>query len=85
MSYVEAHKKQIFCGSPTLDDNGNPEMMLIILDVPDLASAEAFIQAEPYIALVYLNESPFDMATSVTRISTWRIVTANPTNLGLTH
>jgi|SRR5919199_1178874 uncharacterized protein YciI len=48
LRYVEAHKKQIFCGGPTLDDNGNPEMMLIILDVPDLASAETFIQAEPY-------------------------------------
>lgn len=48
LRYIEAHKEQIFCGGPTLDDNGNPEMMLIILDVPDLASAEAFIQSEPY-------------------------------------
>ncbi|HEY9621925.1 MAG TPA: YciI family protein [Crinalium sp.] len=48
LRYIEAHKEQIFCGGPTLDDNGNPEMMLIILDVPDLASAEAFIQVEPY-------------------------------------
>jgi uncharacterized protein YciI len=48
LSYIEAHKDQIFFGGPTLDDDGNPEMMLIILDVPDLTSAEAFIQGEPY-------------------------------------
>jgi uncharacterized protein YciI len=48
LRYIEAHKEQIFCGGPTLDESGNPEMMLIVLDVPDLASAEAFIHAEPY-------------------------------------
>ena len=48
LRYIEAHKQQIFCGGPTLNDHGNPEMMLIILDVPDRASAEAFINAEPY-------------------------------------
>jgi uncharacterized protein YciI len=48
LRYIDAHKEQIFCGGPTLDNSGNPEMMLIILDVPDIASAEAFIQAEPY-------------------------------------
>ncbi len=48
LRYIDAHKEQIFCGGPTVDKNGDPEMMLIILDVPDRASAEAFIQAEPY-------------------------------------
>jgi uncharacterized protein YciI len=48
LRYIDAHKEQIFCGGPTLDDSGTPEMMLIILDVSDLASVEAFIQAEPY-------------------------------------
>jgi uncharacterized protein YciI len=48
LRYIEAHKEQIFCGGPTLDEHGNPEMMLIILDVLDLASAQAFINAEPY-------------------------------------
>lgn len=48
LRYIEAHKEQIFCGGPTLDEHGNPEMMLIILDVPDLASAQTFIDAEPY-------------------------------------
>ena len=48
LRYIAAHEEQIFCGGPTLDANGNPEMMLIILEVPDLVSAEAFIDAEPY-------------------------------------
>ncbi len=48
LQYMEANKDRIFCGGPTVDLKGKPEMMLIILDVPDLSSAEAFIQAEPY-------------------------------------
>lgn len=48
LRYMEANKERIFCGGPTVDAGGNPEMMLIILDAPDLAAAEAFINAEPY-------------------------------------
>jgi hypothetical protein len=48
LKYIEANKYQILCGGPTLNAQGQPEMMLIILNVPDLASAEAFMQAEPY-------------------------------------
>jgi uncharacterized protein len=48
LKYLEAHKEHIFCGGPTVDQKGQPEMMLIILNAPDLPSAEAFIQAEPY-------------------------------------
>jgi uncharacterized protein YciI len=48
LRYIQAHKEQIFCGGPAVDAAGNPEMMLIILDAPDIAAAEAFIQAEPY-------------------------------------
>lgn len=48
MQYMEANKDHIFCGGPTIDPEGQPEMMLIILNASDLASAEAFIQAEPY-------------------------------------
>jgi uncharacterized protein len=48
LKYLEANKEQIFCGGPTLDRSGQPEMMLIIFTAPDLATAEAFIQAEPY-------------------------------------
>ncbi|MBW4695798.1 MAG: hypothetical protein KME27_28955 [Lyngbya sp. HA4199-MV5] len=48
LDYMNANKDRIFCGGPTVDQNGKPEMMLIILNVPDRATAEAFIQAEPY-------------------------------------
>jgi uncharacterized protein len=48
LKYLEANKDRIFCGGPTVDRNGQPEMMLIIFNAPDLRSAEAFMQAEPY-------------------------------------
>lgn len=48
LQYLSAHKHDIFCGGPTLDRSGQPEMMLIIFTAPDLLSAEAFMQAEPY-------------------------------------
>ncbi len=48
LKYLEAHKENILCGGPTVDDAGQPEMMLIIFNAPDLSSAEAFMQAEPY-------------------------------------
>lgn len=48
LRYIQTHKEQVFCGGPTVDDAGKPEVMLILLDVPDRATAEAFIDAEPY-------------------------------------
>lgn len=48
LKYLEANKERIFCGGPTVDRKGQPEMMLVILNADDLSSAEAFIQAEPY-------------------------------------
>jgi uncharacterized protein len=48
LQYLATNKERIFCGGPTINGNGQPEMMLIILNAPDLSSAEAFIQAEPY-------------------------------------
>ncbi len=48
LRYIDAHKEQIFCGGPTVTADGQPEMMLIILTAPDLRSAQAFIDAEPY-------------------------------------
>lgn len=48
LKYLEVNKERIFCGGPTVDQLGQPEMMLIILNAADLLSAEAFIQAEPY-------------------------------------
>jgi uncharacterized protein len=48
IKYLAVHKDHIFCGGPTLDQSGQPETMLIIFTAPDLSSAEAFMQAEPY-------------------------------------
>lgn len=48
LRYIEANKERIFCGGPTVNADGKPEMMLIIMDAPNLALAEAFISAEPY-------------------------------------
>jgi uncharacterized protein len=48
LKYLAANKEHIFCGGPTINQEGQPEMMLIILNAPDLSSAEAFIQSEPY-------------------------------------
>jgi uncharacterized protein len=48
LKFMDQHKDQIFCGGPTVGLDGQLEMMLIILKASDLASAEAFMQAEPY-------------------------------------
>jgi uncharacterized protein len=48
LKFLEANKERIFCGGPIVDLDGQPEMMLIILNAPDRLSAEAFIKAEPY-------------------------------------
>jgi uncharacterized protein len=48
LRFMEANKDRIFCGGPTVGTDGQLEMMLIILNAPDVASAEAFMQTEPY-------------------------------------
>jgi uncharacterized protein len=48
LKFLEANKERIFCGGPIVDLDGQPEMMLIILNAPDRLSAEAFIKSEPY-------------------------------------
>jgi uncharacterized protein len=48
LRFMEANKERIFCGGPTVGLDGQLETMLIILDAPNLNSAEAFIQTEPY-------------------------------------
>ncbi|BAU12970.1 hypothetical protein LEP3755_35060 [Leptolyngbya sp. NIES-3755] len=48
LKYLEANKEHIYCGGPTVDENGQPEMMLILFDASDQASVEAFMRAEPY-------------------------------------
>jgi uncharacterized protein len=48
LRFMDANKERIFCGGPTVGLDGQLEMMLIILDAADFASAEAFMQKEPY-------------------------------------
>jgi uncharacterized protein YciI len=38
----------VFLGGPFLDADGNMTGSLIVLDVPDMASAEAWAAADPY-------------------------------------
>jgi hypothetical protein len=48
LRFMAANKERIFCGGPTVGQDGELEMMLIILEAGDLAAAEAFMQTEPY-------------------------------------
>lgn len=50
LGYIAKHRHRILFGGPTLSAQGRPERMLIVLDVPDLAAAHAFVAAEPYSA-----------------------------------
>lgn len=48
LQYIEANKDRIFCGGPAINSDGQPEMMVIILEVPNSTSAEDFMSSEPY-------------------------------------
>jgi uncharacterized protein YciI len=50
LAYIAAHKELILAGGPTLSDAGAPEIMVLLLNVPGAAEAEAFIRHEPYTA-----------------------------------
>jgi uncharacterized protein YciI len=50
LEYIASQRASILFGGPTLSAEGRPERMLIILTVPDLAAAHAFVAAEPYSA-----------------------------------
>lgn len=50
LRYIAAYREQILFGGPTLSAQGAPERMIIVLDVQDLAAAEAFVAGEPYAA-----------------------------------
>jgi uncharacterized protein YciI len=47
LDYVDASGVVTLAG-PFLDGEGNPTGSLIILDVPDMAAAEAWAAADPY-------------------------------------
>lgn len=49
LAYLAAHADQIVYAGPLLDEaEGTPNGSLLILDVPDRASAEAFASGDPY-------------------------------------
>lgn len=48
LRYIRDHAAMIRFGGPTRDAAGMPERMIIIVDTPDPATADAFIAAEPY-------------------------------------
>lgn len=48
LRYLEAHKEQILSSGVTLDEEGSPGVLLIMLAVSDLGYAKSFIEAEPY-------------------------------------
>lgn len=50
LAYIIAHRHLILAGGPTLTEQGTPQTMVLLLDVPTVAAAEAFIRSEPYTA-----------------------------------
>lgn len=49
LAYLEAHADQLVYAGPLFDQDGrNPAGSLLILDVPDKGSAEAFASGDPY-------------------------------------
>ena len=49
LAYLEAHADQLVYAGPLLDEaGGRPLGSLLVLDVPDLRSAEAFASGDPY-------------------------------------
>jgi uncharacterized protein YciI len=50
LAYIVEHRQLILAGGPTLTVASAPETMVLMLDVPDVAAARAFIADEPYTA-----------------------------------
>lgn len=48
LEFIRAERSAILFGGPLLDDAGRPETMLLVLEAPDRAAAEAWIAREPY-------------------------------------
>lgn len=49
LAYLEAHADQLVYAGPLLDEaEGKPTGSLLVLDVPDRGSAEAFASGDPY-------------------------------------
>ncbi|MBW4470601.1 MAG: hypothetical protein KME45_09370 [Stenomitos rutilans HA7619-LM2] len=50
LEYIQANYEKIAFGGPTLDEDGIPEMMILVVAVSDPTEARHFIDAEPYYA-----------------------------------
>ena len=48
LEYLIAHRDKFIFGGPFLDDEGRPIGGLMVLDLPDLAAVQAFLESEPY-------------------------------------
>lgn len=48
LSYIKTVEEQMFAAGPLLDGDGEMIGSLLIIDFPDLASAQAFADADPY-------------------------------------
>ncbi|MBL8771037.1 MAG: YciI family protein [Phenylobacterium sp.] len=48
LAYVRQRLDQVKVGGPLLDDAGDMAGSMLILDLPDLAAAEAFTRDDPY-------------------------------------
>ena len=51
LDYLEGHKAQLLCAGPLLSDEGDaPRMVcsLLVLDLPDRNTADAFAAGDPY-------------------------------------
>ena len=56
LEYIKSQAQLILHGGPTLDAQGNSRGSLVLIDVADMAAAQAFAAADPY-ALAGLFES----------------------------
>lgn len=48
IAYLKASGDAVFQAGPLLDDKGDMAGSLVILDLPDMAAAEAWAAADPY-------------------------------------
>lgn len=49
IAYLERHQDKIALIGPTLNAAGQPDGMMLILDVDDRREAEAFLAGEPFV------------------------------------
>ncbi|BAC91751.1 YciI family protein [Gloeobacter violaceus] len=50
LEYIRDHREMIVFGGPTIDAQGKPEVMVLVIDAADALGAERFIAKEPYTA-----------------------------------